>query len=293
MTAIESVAVLGYGTMGSGIVQVAAAAGCQVVVYEPAEAGLRAGTERITRFLDAGIARGKLTEDAKSALLSRITTTTELAALSGADLVIEAAPEELKIKRDVLTAAAGVVGRDVIIATNTSALSVTEIAAMLPGPERVAGLHLFNPAPVMPLVEVVRALQSSADTVRRLMDWATAAGKSPITVDDRPGFVVNSLFMPYINDVVQAYDDGLATAADIDTALHLGLGYPMGPLELLDLVGLDTHVHATGAAYESTLDRRFAPPPLLTRLVQAGWTGNKSGRGIRSLEEIQSLGEPS
>ncbi|MGY1806988.1 3-hydroxyacyl-CoA dehydrogenase family protein [Blastococcus sp. SYSU D00669] len=284
MNDIRAVGVLGFGTMGAGIVQVAAAAGCDVVVYEPEQAGLDAGFERLSRFVEAGVTRGKLTTEARDELLSRVVGTAALDDVSGVDLVVEAVVEDLGVKRELLGALAEGLPPTTVIATNTSALSVTQIAASLPHPGRVAGLHFFNPAPVMALVEVVRALQTSDGTVERLMAWSTAAGKEPIVVDDRPGFLVNSLFMPYVNDVVQAYDDGLASAQDIDTALRLGLGYPMGPLELLDLIGIDTHLHATSAAYADTLEPRFAPPPLLARLVQAGWTGDKAGRGIRDLE---------
>ena len=285
MNEIRAVGVLGFGTMGAGIVQIAAAAGHPVVVYEPHPEGLDRGWQRLTAFLDNGIARGKSTAAQRDALLARVRRTTELTDLRDVDLVIEAAVEQKALKQELLASVARIVNADAVIATNTSALSVTELAADLPEAGRVAGLHFFNPAPVMALVEVVRAVQTSDATVERLMAWATAAGNHPIEVKDRPGFLVNAIFMPYINDVVQAYDDGLASAQDIDVALRLGLGYPMGPLELLDLIGLDTHHHATSAAYADTLDPRYSPPPLLTRLVQAGWTGNKSGRGIRSLEE--------
>jgi 3-hydroxybutyryl-CoA dehydrogenase len=285
MITSKPVAVLGFGTMGSGIAQIAAVAGQDVIAYEPAQPGLDAGSARLARSLDGAVARGKLTGPEKDAAFARVRLTTDLADVAPAGLVIEAAVEDPVVKRQLLAAVAGRVGADTIVTTNTSALSVTELAAAVPEPARFAGLHFFNPPPAMPLVEVVRAIQTSADTVAALMAWATAAGKSPIEVDDRPGFLVNALFMPYINDVVQAYDDGIASAEDIDTALRLGLGYPMGPLELLDLIGLDVHLHATSAAYADTLDPRYAPPPLLRRLVQAGWHGNKTGRGIRPTGE--------
>jgi 3-hydroxybutyryl-CoA dehydrogenase len=281
MNASKPVAVLGFGTMGSGIAQIAAVAGQDVIVYEPAQAGLDAGSVRLARSLDGAVARGKLAAPDKDAVIKRVRLTTDLADVGPAGLVIEAAVEEAAVKRELLRAVAGHVAADAIVTTNTSALSVTELAAAVPEPSRFAGLHFFNPPPAMPLVEVVRAIQTSDETVAALLGWAAAVGKSPIEVDDRPGFLVNALFMPYINDVVQAYDDGIASAEDIDTALRLGLGYPMGPLELLDLIGLDVHLHATSAAYADTLDPRYAPPPLLRRLVQAGWHGNKTGRGIR------------
>jgi 3-hydroxybutyryl-CoA dehydrogenase len=168
-----------------------------------------------------------------------------------------------------------------VITTNTSALSVTDLAAAVSHPHRFAGLHFFNPAPVMRLVEVVRALQTDDATVAALLGFAEAIGKVAVEVKDRPGFLVNRLLLPYLNDVVQAYDDGLASARDVDVAIELGLGHPRGPLALLDLIGLDVHEHATAAAYADTLDPQFAPPPLLSRMVTAGYHGRKTGRGFR------------
>jgi 3-hydroxybutyryl-CoA dehydrogenase len=278
---ITTVGVLGFGIMGAGIVQIAAAAGHPTIAYEPTDEALEAGLVRVTAFLDSGVTRGKVTAETRDEILALITTTTDLSDLTGADLVIEAVTEDLAVKTELFGRLDKVVSAQCIIASNTSALAVTELAATVSNPGRFAGLHFFNPAPVMTLVEVIPALQTDRGTVEALMAWSAAAGKDPIEAKDRPGFLVNKLFMPYINDVLQAFDDGLASAEDIDVALHLGLGYPMGPLELLDLMGLDTHHHATSAAYDATRDPRFAPPPLLTRLVQAGWHGNKTGRGVR------------
>lgn len=276
------VAVLGFGAMGSGIAQVCASAGHEVTVLETGEERLAAGRRRLTDFLDGGVHRGKLTPAQRRDILGRVGGTTEVAGLAGSSLVIEAVVEDERVKRELLPAVAAVVGESVVIATNTSALSVTALAAAVPRPERVGGLHFFNPAPLMPLVEIVRALQTGDDAVRTLAAFAGGVGKTPLVVADRPGFLVNRLLMPYLNDVVQAFDDGLASAGDIDLALKLGLGYPMGPLELLDLIGLDVHSRATAAAYEATLDRSLAPPPLLTRMVQAGYLGRKTGRGFRA-----------
>ncbi len=217
----------------------------------------------------------------REATLARITGSTDVSALSGAGLVIEAVTEQRDVKVDVLATVADVVGEEAILATNTSALSVTDIAAHLPRPERVAGLHFFNPAPVMRLVEVVRALQTDQDVIARLVGFVEDVGKDPVEVKDRPGFLVNRLLMPYLNDVVAEYDDGLASAEDIDTALQLGLGYRLGPLAMLDLIGIDVHRHATQSAYDATLDPQFAPPPLLGQMVAAGYLGHKSGRGFR------------
>lgn len=277
----ETVAVLGFGAMGAGIAQVAAQAGYDVVVLDTGTDRLADGRRRVEDFLDGGVRRGKIDEAVRDAVLGRIRGTTDVSGLVGAGLVIEAVAEEHDVKTAVLAEVAAVVGEDAIIATNTSALSVTALATAVPRPERFGGLHFFNPAPVMPLVEVVRAVQTSEETVAALTAFAERAGKSPITVDDRPGFLVNRLLMPYLNDVIQAYDDGLATADDLDTALELGLGYPMGPLKLLDLIGLDVHEHATEAAYAATREPTLSAPPLLRRLVEAGRLGHKTGHGFR------------
>jgi 3-hydroxybutyryl-CoA dehydrogenase len=278
---LDRVAVVGFGTMGSGIAQVVAASGRDVVVLEPEAERLDRGRRGVARMLDGGVARGKVTEQVRDATLARITDSTDVSALSGAGLVIEAVTEQRDVKVDVLATVADVVGEEAILATNTSALSVTDIAAHLPRPERVAGLHFFNPAPVMRLVEVVRALQTDQDVIARLVGFVEDVGKDPVEVKDRPGFLVNRLLMPYLNDVVAEYDDGLASAEDIDTALQLGLGYRLGPLAMLDLIGIDVHRHATESAYDATLDPQFAPPPLLGQMVAAGYLGHKSGRGFR------------
>lgn len=278
------IGVLGFGTMGSGIAQVCAQAGFRVAVFEPTAALLDAGRRRVDSFLREGVKRGKLEDADREAILERIEMTTDAGDLAGAEVVIEAVVEDLKVKIDVLRRVAEVLGPDATIATNTSALSVTEIAAALPAPGRVAGLHFFNPAQLMELVEVVEAVQTETETTEALVALAREIGKQPVVTKDRPGFLVNRLFMPYLNQALQAYDDGLATDEDIDVALELGLGYPMGPLRLLDLIGLDTHRHATSAAYEQTGDTNFAPPPVLERLVQAGRLGRKTGSGIYDYE---------
>lgn len=281
MKTVQRVAVLGFGTMGAGIAQVVAASGRDVVVLDAEQAQVDRGLARVTEFLDEGVRREKVTQDERDAVLGRIRGVTDLADLAGADLVIEAVTERRDVKVDLLGRVAEVVGEDAVLATNTSALSVTDLAAHLPRPERVAGLHFFNPAPVMALVEVVRALQTEAAVVEDLMAFVEDIGKSPVEVKDRPGFLVNRLLMPYLNDVIREYDDELASAEDIDTAIKLGLGYKLGPLELLDMIGLDVHRHATESAYDATLDPEFAPPPLLSQMVAAGYLGNKSGRGFR------------
>jgi 3-hydroxybutyryl-CoA dehydrogenase len=280
MSDIETVAVLGFGTMGAGIVQVCAQAGHDVVVLEDSDERLEAGRQRLEGDLEEGVRREKVTEEARDETLARVRGTTEAGELSGAGVVIEAVVEELEVKRELLPAVADAVGERAIMATNTSALSVTALAATVPRPERFGGLHFFNPAQRMKLVEVVAAEQSSEETLNALEAFAEGLGKQPVRTKDRPGFLVNRLLMPYLNQVIQAYDDGLASAEDMDTALEMGLGYPMGGLKLLDLIGLDIHLHATSAAYEQTHDLHFSPPPLLRRLVSAGYLGRKAGRGF-------------
>ncbi|WP_131736567.1 3-hydroxyacyl-CoA dehydrogenase family protein [Actinomadura roseirufa] len=284
-TPFATIGLLGFGTMGAGIAQVFAASGRRVIALEAGEDRLAAGTAAVAAFLDGGIARGKTTEDGKAAILARITGTLAAGDLAEADLVVESVTENAEVKMAALTRIAAVVGEDTPIVTNTSALSVTALAAALPNPARVAGLHFFNPAPLMRTIEIVRALQTGAGLVERLVALVgSLGGKDAVVVKDRPGFLVNALLMPYLNDVVQEYDDGLATAEDIDTALRLGLGYKVGPLELLDMIGLDVHLHATESAYAATLDDRYAPPPLLRQMVAAGRLGAKNGQGFRTGE---------
>jgi len=277
----RTVAVLGFGTMGAGIAQLVAQAGHRTLVLETDEERIERGLDHIRDFTADGVARGKLTPEEREALLARIEGVTDVAGLAGAELVIEAVVEQLELKRDLFARVAAVVGDQAILATNTSALSVSAIAAAVPRPERCGGLHFFHPAQLMKLVEVVAAEQSDDATLDALEAFARTLGKEVVRVKDRPGFLVNLLLMPYVNQVIQAYDDGLASAEDIDAALELGLGYRVGGLRLADMIGLDTHLNATTAAYRDTLDPSFAPPPLLQRLVSAGHLGNKSGRGLR------------
>jgi 3-hydroxybutyryl-CoA dehydrogenase len=280
MSDIETVAVLGFGAMGAGIVQVCAQAGHNVVVLEDSNERLEDGRQRLEGDLEEGVRREKVTEEARDETLSQVRGTTEAGELSGAGIVIEAVVEDLEVKRELLPAVADAVGERAIMATNTSALSVTELAATVPRPERFGGLHFFNPAQRMKLVEVVAAEQSSEETLETLETFAEGLGKQPVRTKDRPAFLVNRLLMPYLNQVIQAYDDGLASAEDMDTALEMGLGYPMGGLKLLDLIGLDIHLHATSAAYEQTHELHLSPPPLLSRMVNAGYLGRKAGRGF-------------
>lgn len=280
-TQTRTIGVLGFGTMGTGIAQVCAQADMHVRVFEVAPEHLERGRGQMADFLSEGVRRGKISDVERQAVIDRVLGTTDIADLAGVDVVIEAVVEDIQVKRRLLPEVAEVVGERVLITSNTSALSVTELAACVTSPARFAGFHFFNPAPLMRLVEVVAAIQTSAATLAALEDFARAIGKVPVVTKDRPGFLVNRLLMPYLNQVIQDYDDGIAAAQDIDTALELGLGYPMGPLTLLDLIGLDNHHHATSAAYEQTRDMHYASPPLLARMVAAGRLGNKAGAGFR------------
>jgi 3-hydroxybutyryl-CoA dehydrogenase len=285
MSGQAKVAVVGYGTMGAGIAQCCAQAGLATTVVEVDEARLEAGRQRLEAFIGEGVRRGKVSEADRDATLGRLRETTDLADCTGAGIVIEAVVEELDAKRELLQRLGDLLDDDAIVATNTSALSVTELARSYARPERIGGLHFFNPAPLMELVEVVVGLDTAPEVEAGLTAFAQEIGKTPVTTKDRPGFLVNRLLMPYLNQAVQVYDDGIASAEDIDAAVELGLGYPLGPLKLLDLIGLDNHEHATRAAYEQTLDPDFAPPPLLSRMVAAGRLGRKAGRGLRVREE--------
>jgi 3-hydroxybutyryl-CoA dehydrogenase len=283
MTDFQTIGLLGLGTMGAGIAQVLAASGREVRVLETDQARIDAGLGFVSDFLDGGVERGKLTSVDKAAVLGRITATTDVADLAGVDAVLESVTEDPELKKALLAQVAAVVGDDTPILTNTSALSVTDLAAGLPHPARVAGLHFFNPAPVMRTVEVVRALQTDEALLDRLVALVESLDdKVAIPVADRPGFLVNALLLPYLNDVISEYDAELATAEDLDVALELGLGYKTGPMKMLDLIGLDVHLHATTAAYEATHDPRYAPPPLLQQMVAAGHLGAKNGKGFRT-----------
>ncbi len=281
MTLFENTAVVGFGTMGGGIAQVIAQSGRRVTVLESESSRIDAGLAAVGAFLNAGIARGKVTEAQRDEVLGRITGTTSVADLADAELVIEAATERRDVKREIFANIAAVVSPTTVIATNTSALSISDLATSVPGPERFAGLHFFNPAQLMRVVEIVQGLATAPDVTERLAQFVVEIGKDAVPVKDRPGFLVNRLLMPYLNDAIQELDDELATAEDIDVAIRLGLGYKLGPFELLDLIGLDVHEHATRSAYDATLDAAFAPPPLLQAMVAAGKLGNKSGGGFR------------
>lgn len=268
--------------MGAGIAQVCAAGGLEVQLFDSAQERVDAGLERIDGFLAGSVERGKLSDAKRDEIRGRVSDARDFADLAQTQLVIEAVSENLEVKRQVLRRFGEAVAADAIVATNTSAIPITDLADSVPNPERFAGMHFFNPAPLMGLVEVIGGLRTSEDTLVRLMDLADRLGKEPVRTKDRPGFLLNRLLMPYLNQAIREYDDGLADADDLDAALELGLGYPVGPLRLLDMIGLDVHLHATTAAWEQTRDPHLVAPPLLRRMVAAGRLGNKSGSGFTS-----------
>ncbi len=277
---IKSVGVLGCGLMGAGIAQVAAQSGMKTVVREVEQTLLDKGLGRIRKFLDDGVAKGKVTEAVRETTLKNLTGTTSFEPFAECDIVIEAIIENLEEKRKAYTALETLVGPQTIFASNTSSLCITELAATTKRPDRFVGLHFFNPVPLMKLVEVIRALTTSDETYTRTFAFAEALGKEPITAPDRPGFIVNRLLIPYMLDAIRCYENGLGTVEDIDKGMKLGCGHPMGPLTLLDFVGLDTTYYIANIMFEEFREPAFAPPPLLKRMVLAGRLGKKSGRGF-------------
>ena len=279
---IKTVGVLGCGLMGSGIAQVSAASGYRTIVREVDDGLLQKGLGRIRKFLDDGVAKGKVTAEARDKTLSALTGTTRLDDLRDCDLVIEAIVENLEEKRITYAAVERVVQDRTILISNTSSLCITELAASTGRPDRFAGLHFFNPVPLMKLVEVIRALTTSDQTYQTVFSFARSLGKEPITAPDRPGFIVNRLLVPYLLDAIRAYENGLGTIEDIDNGMKLGCGYPMGPFTLLDFVGLDTTYFIANIMFEEFREPAYAPPPLLKRMVLAGRLGRKSGQGFYS-----------
>jgi 3-hydroxybutyryl-CoA dehydrogenase len=278
--AIKTVGVLGCGLMGSGIAQVCAASGYKTVVREVDEIFLKKGLGRIEKFLADGVAKGKVTTDARDKTMGNLSGATTFEALKDCDLVIEAIVENLEQKAETYAALEPLVKPQTILLSNTSSLCITELAAATTRPDRFGGLHFFNPVPLMKLVEVIRALTTSDETYETVFEFAQSLGKEPITAPDRPGFIVNRLLVPYLLDAIRAYENGLGTLEDIDKGMKLGCGYPMGPFTLLDFVGLDTTYYIANIMFEEFREPAYAPPPLLKRMVLAGRLGRKSGRGF-------------
>ncbi|MGE5178412.1 MAG: 3-hydroxyacyl-CoA dehydrogenase family protein [Bacteroidota bacterium] len=277
---VKTIGVVGCGLMGSGIAQVSAAAGLTTWVTEVDQATLDKGLARIRKFLDDGVTRGKVTAEERDKILGNIKGTSKLDALAPCELVVEAAVENLEVKRQVFATLDNVVAPDAVLSSNTSSLSITEIAARTRRPDRVLGLHFFNPVPLMKLVEVIRALTTSEAAFAKAQEYVGQIGKTAVVCKDTPGFVVNRLLVPYMLDAVRVYESGVASKEDIDNGMKLGCGYPMGPLTLLDFVGLDTTYYIANIMFEEFREPRFAPPPLLKRMVLAGHLGRKSGRGF-------------
>jgi 3-hydroxybutyryl-CoA dehydrogenase len=277
---IRKVGVVGLGTMGAGIAQVSVQAGYETVGREISLELAERGKATIDRYLTRGVEKGRLTQEEKDAAIGRLTLTTELADLNGCDLVIEAVLEELPLKREVFAVLERVTRREAVLATNTSALSVGEIAEATERPERVVGMHFFNPAPVLPLVEIVRAPRSSEEAVHAAYEWAESAGKQPVNCNDTPGFIVNRILIPLLNDCVRVLDEAGVTPEDLDKAMTNGAGWPLGPCALVDLIGIDVHVHASEALYAKLGEERMAPPERLVAMQKQGRLGRKTGRGF-------------
>ncbi len=277
---LRKIGVAGCGLMGSGIAEACARANYEVIVREVSDELLQKGLARVQKSLATAVARGKATQEQADQALARIHGTLTLAAFADCDLVVEAAVENMDLKKALFAELDGILPPHAILASNTSSLCVTEMASVTRRGERVLGIHFFNPVPVMPLIELVRTILTSDETMEIAHRFGTSLGKTMVTAKDTPGFIVNRLLIPYLLDAVQIYEDGLASKEDIDTAIKLGLNHPMGPLTLLDFVGLDTTLFIADAMYEEYKDPRYAAPPLLRRMVLAGHLGRKSGKGF-------------
>jgi 3-hydroxybutyryl-CoA dehydrogenase len=277
---VGKVGVVGCGTMGSGIAEVAARAGYRVVVREPSQELLEKGLERIRASAARAEKRGKITAEERQALLERLEGTTELEAMAGCGVVVEAVPEDVQLKKGLLRDLDRVLGPEALLATNTSSISITALAAATSRPERVVGLHFFNPAPVMALVEVVKGLLTSEAVVERAKSFAEDLGKTPVVVGDSPGFLVNALLVPFLNQAVRMVERGYASPEDVDRAMTLGAGHPMGPFALLDLIGIDVALSVQEVLFRETGDPSLAPAGLMKRMVAAGLLGRKTGKGF-------------
>jgi 3-hydroxybutyryl-CoA dehydrogenase len=285
VASIKTVAVLGAGTMGNGIAHVFARAGYKVILRDVEQRYLDRGMETIAKNLDREMKKGKLTEAEKPAVLARLSPVTDFAAIAAADFVVEAVPEKLEIKRAVLTEADRLLRPEVILASNTSSISLTTLAALTKRADKFVGMHFMNPVPVMVLVEVIRALQTSEAAFLKTMELAKQLGKTPVAVNDAPGFVSNRVLMPLINEAAYCVMEGVATPEAVDAVMKLGMNHPMGPLELADFIGLDVCVDILTVLLEGLGDPKYRACPLLKKYVAAGWLGRKSGRGFYSYTE--------
>lgn len=280
INALKTIGVVGCGLMGAGIVEICARTGYQVVVREINQELLQKGLSRVKASMAKGVEKGKLSQADMDAAIGRIKGTLSLSDFKECDLVIEAAVENMQLKKTIFTELDAICRPEAVLASNTSSLCITEMAAATERPDKVLGLHFFNPVPVMPLLEIVRALLTSDETVEMGRALGDKLGKTVVVAKDRPGFIANLLFVPYALDAIRWLDAGLATKEEIDTTMRLGFNHPMGPFTLMDFVGLDTLLFIADAMYEEFKDARYAAPPLLRRMVQAGLLGRKSGRGF-------------
>jgi 3-hydroxybutyryl-CoA dehydrogenase len=285
---IKTVAVLGSGTMGNGIAHVFARAGYKVILRDVEQRFLDRAMDTIAKNLDREIKKGKLAESEKEKVLSRLVPVTDMSAISNADFLVEAVPEKLEIKRHVLSEADHLLRTDVIIASNTSSIAMTTLAAITKRPERFVGMHFMNPVPMMTLVEVIRALQTSDATYATTMELAKKLGKTPVAVNDAPGFVSNRVLMPLINEAAYCVMEGVATPEAVDQVMKLGMNHPMGPLELADFIGLDICVDIMHVLHEGLGDPKYRACPLLKKYVAAGWLGRKSGHGFYMYAEVHA-----
>ncbi len=278
---IKKVGVVGCGTMGSGIVITCAQSGYQVVASEVNDQLLKKGLDMVDKFLGKSVEKGKLAQKDKDAIVGRIKGTTNFADFKDCDLVIEAAIENMDLKKKIFAELDKVCAKpNAILGTNTSCLSIIEMAMATKRPDKVVGLHFFNPVPIMTCLEIVKTIATSNEVLETAKAFGKSLGKSIVIAKDTPGFLVNYLLMPYLMDAIGMYEAGVATKEDIDTAIHLGLNHPMGPLTLADLIGLDTVLFVTTAIYDEFKDVSYAPPPLLRKMVTAGWLGRKTGKGF-------------
>ncbi|HEX6599613.1 MAG TPA: 3-hydroxybutyryl-CoA dehydrogenase [Gemmatimonadaceae bacterium] len=276
----DRIAVIGAGQMGNGIAHVFAQSGFDVTMIDVAQAALDKGRDTISKNLDRQVKKGSIAESDKAAILGRVKTETSLDAVKGCALVVEAATENRDLKFRIFSDLDAKADAGAVLATNTSSISITEIAARTKRPEQVIGMHFMNPVPVMQLVEIIRGLATSDETTKRVMEWSKAVGKTPVEVNDFPGFVANRILMPMINEAVYCLMEGVGTPEAIDTVMKLGMNHPMGPLALADLIGLDTCLAILEVLHDGLGDPKYRPCPLLRKYVAAGWLGRKSGRGF-------------